>query len=138
MTDTATGSCLCGAVRYQVTGPLRDVVTCHCSMCRKTSGHFGAFTMAERNRFRLTEERGLAWYRSSAHSRRGFCKYCGGQLFFDTPAQSHIGIAAGTLDGATGLCLEAEIYCVDKGDYYDLDPRVPHYAQEDDGPPMAD
>ncbi|MGO1081292.1 GFA family protein [Inquilinus sp. CA228] len=39
-----TGGCLCGAVRYRVTGPLRPVVACHCSQCRRTSGHVAAFT----------------------------------------------------------------------------------------------
>jgi hypothetical protein len=39
-----TGGCLCGAIRYEVRGPLRPVVDCHCTMCRRTSGHFAAFT----------------------------------------------------------------------------------------------
>ena len=34
MSDTATGRCLCGGVRYKITGKLRDVVECHCAMCR--------------------------------------------------------------------------------------------------------
>jgi hypothetical protein len=38
----ATGGCLCGAVRYEVRGPLRPVVYCHCTQCRRTSGHFSA------------------------------------------------------------------------------------------------
>ena len=38
--DLHTGGCLCGAVRYAVTGALRDVVGCHCSQCRRTTGHF--------------------------------------------------------------------------------------------------
>jgi len=39
----ATGGCLCGAVRYEVLGPLRDVVLCHCSHCRRTHGHVAAY-----------------------------------------------------------------------------------------------
>ncbi|HGG64526.1 MAG TPA: GFA family protein, partial [Rhodobacteraceae bacterium] len=34
-----TGGCLCGAVTYVVNGPLRDVIACHCTQCRKSSGH---------------------------------------------------------------------------------------------------
>ena len=39
-----TGGCLCGAVRYQVRGPLRSVVMCHCSQCRRQTGHVMAAT----------------------------------------------------------------------------------------------
>ena len=55
----ATGSCLCGAVRYEVTGPLRDVVECHCAMCRKTHGHIGAYTATPKVALRIVEARGL-------------------------------------------------------------------------------
>ena len=40
------GGCMCAAVRYQVTGPLRDVVGCHCSQCRRMTGHFMAASAA--------------------------------------------------------------------------------------------
>ena len=69
---TATGGCLCGGVRYKVARPLRDVVLCHCSMCRRTHGHVGAYTAAPKLALTLTESRGLKWYRSSEVARRGF------------------------------------------------------------------
>jgi len=40
-----TGSCLCGAVRYAIAGALRDVVLCHCAMCRRTHGHVSAYSL---------------------------------------------------------------------------------------------
>ena len=46
MRPRQTGGCLCGAVRYRVAGPLRDVVACHCAQCRRSSGHFAAATAA--------------------------------------------------------------------------------------------
>src|SRR5207247_5056516 len=79
----ATGSCLCGAVRYEVAGPLRDVVECHCAMCRKTHGHIGAYTATPKGSLRLIEARDLKWYKSSENARRGFCSECGGTLFFE-------------------------------------------------------
>ena len=39
------GGCLCGAVRYEIRGPLRGVIACHCSQCRRTSGHYVAMTI---------------------------------------------------------------------------------------------
>lgn len=32
------GSCLCGAVTYQIDGPIGDIIQCHCQKCRKANG----------------------------------------------------------------------------------------------------
>src|SRR5208282_6413584 len=58
----AKGSCLCGGVRYEVRGPLRDVIACHCSQCRRTTGHYMAATAAKRAHFTVTRDDGLRWY----------------------------------------------------------------------------
>lgn len=132
MTDTngaATGGCLCGAVRYEVTGALRDVVECHCAMCRKTHGHIGAYTAAKKDAVRLTESRGLKWYASSSFARRGFCAECGGSVFWERPGGDVISIAAGTLDPPTGLRTTLQIFVDDAGDYYALRPEDPQRAR---------
>ena len=120
----ATGSCLCGAVRYEVTGALRDVVLCHCAMCRKTHGHIGAYTATPKESLRLTEARGLKWYRSSAHARRGFCSECGGSLFFDPVNKDYMAIAAGTLDPPTGLKTVVQLHVASASDYYRIDESI--------------
>jgi hypothetical protein len=122
-----TGSCLCEAVKYQVTGPLRPVVACHCTQCRKTSGHFVAATSAPLTAFRLTEDRGLKWYRSSGFARRGFCGRCGANLFWQRDGADRISIMAGTLDGPTGLTTEVHIFCADAGDYYEIPDDTPQF-----------
>ena len=121
----ATGSCLCGAVRYEVAGPLRDVIECHCAMCRKTHGHIGAYTAAPKSALTIVESRGLRWYASSDKARRGFCSECGGTLFYDPLQKDHMSIAAGTLDPPTGLKTSLQIYVAHRGDYYEIDPAIP-------------
>jgi hypothetical protein len=125
MTGTATGGCLCGAVRYEVARPLRDVIICHCEMCRKSHGHVGAYTAAAKSALRLTETRGLKWYPSSPIARRGFCGECGGTLFWEAADRDTISIAAGTLDGPTELRTTLQIHVDSAGDYYDIDPAIP-------------
>jgi len=119
----ATGRCLCGAVRYEVRGPLRDVLICHCEECRRWHGHFSASTAARREDLVLLEQRGLRWIQSpdsDAGARRGFCAECGSSLFWDAPRRPTISIAAGTVDEPTGLRIAAHWYVSQAGDYYEL------------------
>lgn len=131
----STGSCLCGAVRFDVDGELRPVVNCHCGQCRKWSGHFVAATAAWRRSFRLEDPQGaLTWYRSSETAQRGFCGRCGAGLFWRVDDADTISIMAGALDGATGLATRAQIYVEDKGDYYELgEPQAPTFARSGHG-----
>ena len=114
------GSCLCGACSYEVHGPLRDVIACHCTQCRKQTGHFMAATNAQLADFRMTGDSTLRWYRASPTARRGFCATCGSTLFWQADAADTISITAGTIDGATDLRIEGHIYCADRGDYYSI------------------
>ncbi len=116
------GGCLCGGVRYEVRGPLRDIIACHCSQCRKTSGHFVAATQASATDLQLLESATLRWYRSSATAERGFCSRCGGNLFWreTAPGTEVISIMAGTLEVPTGLRITAHSFVGDRSDYYDL------------------
>jgi hypothetical protein len=114
------GSCLCGAVRYEVRGALRDVVVCHCSMCRKQTGHYLAASSTRAEHLKIIGEDALRWYRSSAQAERGFCGTCGSALFWRPQGGSGISVTPGTLDGPTGLRIEGHIFCADKGDYYEV------------------
>ncbi len=122
---TATGRCLCGAVRYEVRGPLRDVSACHCEQCRRTSGHFVAATAARQDDFALVEEGGLAWDQSSADARRGFCRTCGSNLFWRPTAGDRISIMAGTLDQPTGLTTKMHIFVDQVADYHAVATGMP-------------
>jgi hypothetical protein len=129
-TGTSTGGCLCGGVRYVVHGKLRDVIACHCSQCRRTSGHYVAATSTPSELLSLTSSTTLVWYASSEQAERGFCSRCGGNLFWrptrQTPAR--ISIMAGTLDAPTHLQITQHIFVADKSDYYRLDDGAPQFA----------
>ena len=123
-----TGGCLCGAVTYVVNGPLRDVIACHCTQCRKSSGHHVAATSCHRDDIDVTGK--VTWYQSSKTARRGFCGICGSNLFWDG-AGVNLSIFAGTLDGSTGIKMAGHIFCADKGDYYDLPDDLPKADADD-------
>ena len=101
---------------------MRPVIACHCTQCRKTSGHHVAATSAARDAVTISGD--VTWYGSSETARRGFCPVCGSNLFWDG-AGENLSIFAGTLDGPTGLSIAGHIYCRDKGDYYEITDDVP-------------
>ena len=115
-----TGSCLCGAVAFEVHGPLRPVIACHCLQCRKQTGTYMSATAALDTDLKMTESRGLKWYQSSDAARRGFCQECGSVLFWKGEGRDYTSIAAGSIDGPTGAPLEGHIFCESAGDYYEI------------------
>ena len=121
MTQPITGGCCCGGVRYEVRGPLRQIIACHCVQCRRTSGHFVAATACRRPAFKLVRGDTLKWYVAVPGYRRGFCNQCGSSLFFEQEGGERVSIAAGSLDEPHGLKIVQHIYASEAGDYYRLD-----------------
>ena len=121
-----TGSCLCGGVTFELTGPLRDSVACHCIQCRKTSGHYVSATQVGAADLHITKDDTLAWYQSSPDAQRGFCNLCGSSLFWRSAADNGAtSVMSGTLDGDTGMSTAEHIFTAYKGDYYHIEADVP-------------
>lgn len=121
------GSCLCGAVTFEVEGDLPGPDACHCTMCRKHSGHFFASCDVPRSHVTISGEENVTWYRSSDKARRGFCSTCGASLFWDPLERDWIGLAMGAFDAPTDTSLAVHIFVGDKGDYYDIADGVPQW-----------
>jgi hypothetical protein len=121
------GSCLCGAVSFTVEGELPGPDACHCTQCRKHSGHFFASTDVPRSAVTITGEESVRWYQSSEKARRGFCVTCGSSLFWDPLHRDWIGIAMGAFDAATRTHLHVHIYVAEKGDYYEIGDGVDQF-----------
>jgi hypothetical protein len=131
------GGCLCGAVRYAATGPLREVVFCHCRQCRRQSGHFFAATAVDQSRLSVTGEGHLRWFAASSHARRGFCGTCGTLLFWRPEAGAHVAILAGSLDDPTVLRPGYHICTEGRPAYYALNDGLPQYPHAAPGLTIA-
>ena len=81
-TSMMTGSCLCGAVLFEIELPTLFVGHCHCSMCRRAHGAgFVTWVGVREDGFQITEgEEDLVHYRSSDHATRSFCGRCGSSM----------------------------------------------------------
>ena len=126
---THRGRCLCGAVRYAVRGPLSEVCACHCTQCRRQTGHFLASTNVAVADLAVEGGEGVRWYRSSDIAERGFCGACGSVLFWRRPGSDRIAIAMGGFEQPTGVVIGAHIFAADKGDYYEIADGAPQFPQ---------
>ncbi|WP_313530672.1 GFA family protein [Shinella sp.] len=129
MSDTHSGHCLCGAVRFRTSGTLREVVACHCSQCRRQTGHFYAATNVQDDGLAVEGADSVTWYRASETASRGFCRTCGSALFWKGDGSTYTSIMAGSFEQPTGLKIGMHIFCADKGDYYEIVDDAPQYAQ---------
>ncbi|NMM36457.1 MAG: GFA family protein [Glaciimonas sp.] len=95
------GSCLCGRVKYQVTGDIRSASHCHCTMCQKQHGAAcGSYANVDRAGFSYASGAdAVAAYESSPGVTRGFCQICGSSLTWHSEKSPDcIAVSLGTLD----------------------------------------
>lgn len=115
------GSCECGRVQFEFEAGRAAISVCHCSQCRKTSGHLWAATRTRYDDLHFISDDTLTWYASSDVAKRGFCNACGSSLFYRMNNEEGIGIAAGSLDNPPeDFCVSKHIFVKDKGSYYDI------------------
>jgi hypothetical protein len=127
--DMHKGSCQFGAVKFEVGGTLKAPDACHCSQCRKQSGHFFPSVDILRSALSIKGADKITWYQSSEKVRRGFCSVCGSSLFWDPIAADSTSVAMGAFDMPTGTKLAKHIFVADKGDYYEILDGLPQNQQ---------
>ena len=121
------GSCLCGAVRVEVSRSLPGPDACHCMQCRKHSGHIFVSTDVPRAAVTVLGGEHVTWFHSSAKVRRGFCATCGSSLFWDPVGRDWIGLAMGMFDTPTETRVAIHVFVAEKGDYYEITDSAPQF-----------
>lgn len=128
------GSCLCGGIQYEIHGELRDVLNCHCSMCRKL--HASAFrTRANVNTADWKTTKGdelIKFYESSPGEHKGFCSNCGSSIYTRFDANPGIvGFPLGTLDTDPGIKAGRHVFVGSKAPWYDITDNLPQHLTFD-------
>jgi len=126
--DDVTGGCYCGRVRYRARGVSPEVTECHCSQCRRQSGHRYASTGARTSDLEIEGTDGVTWYRASPAAERGFCATCGSHLFWKRTGEDYTGLLAASLDDPGRLRLARHIFIEDKPAYYEIDDPLPQFV----------
>lgn len=120
------GQCLCGAVQFTGTPvPGKGISVCHCGQCRRWCGG-PVFAIRMQGGIALDRDEGLAWFRSSDHGERGFCRHCGAKLFWRKPGSGlDVAVSVGALAPGHGLAIGEHIWIDDKPAFYDFADDAP-------------
>jgi hypothetical protein len=126
-----TGECFCGAIRYEIDGPLVNARSCHCSRCRKAfSGASSAFAeLSDPEHFRwLAGEEKLKAYTSQQGWGLGFCSNCGSTLcgLFQGAV---MGVTLGTVNGDPGVEISAHLFVGSKAPWDHIGGVAPQFAE---------
>jgi hypothetical protein len=125
------GTCLCGAVRYEVGGPLSLMINCHCSMCRKHHGSaYATFVAAPLMTFRwLQGESNVAQYHSSEHGVRSFCRTCGSVAPALVKEMDLALLPAGNLQGDLPIRPQSHVFVGSKAPWYEIRDALPQHEE---------
>lgn len=129
------GSCLCGAVQYEIAGRPQAITHCHCSMCRKAHGAaFASYAEFESRGLRFTAgEQLISRYRSSEASQRSFCSRCGSNLLFESDeAPNRVYVAVGGVDSELQLRPSSHIFVGSKAPWFDITDDLPQHETDSD------
>jgi|GEM_PF-88912 len=126
------GSCLCGEVRFEVTGPIRSVVHCHCKQCQKGFGAafatFGVCSFADFSIVSGLDK--IQSYQSSDDVKRTFCRCCGSNLQWvnENDYMEYASFCLTLLDTPYSPSNQKHIYCKSKPSWLKLTDQHPKYA----------
>ena len=129
------GGCLCGGVRYEISGDLSEMCYCHCQMCRRIHGTpFGSYGAINPQQRRYTKgEELIVEYQSSADAVRTFCSRCGSKLAFQSSQfPDEVWIAAGTFDDDPGIRPTSHIFVGSKAPWFEITDDLKQYPEEPD------
>lgn len=130
MQQKQSGGCLCGRVRFETTGPLREVVFCHCSQCRRQSGLFFAATSVPAAALTISGAEHISWFAASTFAKRGFCGTCGSVLFWKPDDEARYAVLAGAFDDPSCLTPGYHICTEGRAEFYAIADGLPQYPQD--------
>ena len=131
--ESVTGSCLCGAVKFEVTLPFAAFRYCHCSRCQKASGSAhaaNAFVPVAQFRWLAGEAQVKRF--DLAQSKRfavSFCTNCGTRVPHQVKATENMLIPAGLLEGDPGARPENSIFWKSKAAWYVAPQDMPRFDE---------
>lgn len=126
------GSCLCGAIQFEVTGPIQGVGNCHCSICRKLHGApFSTYAQVGADSLKLVSgDAHVRVYKSSEEVERTFCDTCGANFTFRwSGLPEAVWVAAGLLEDDPQLRPQHHMFVGSKASWHEITDPLPRYEE---------
>ncbi|WP_428033634.1 GFA family protein [Amphritea sp.] len=124
------GSCLCGKVKYEISGQPGAIVHCHCQTCRKAHGSaFSSVAAVQDSNFHLQGGALLKSFESSPGKHRFFCSECGTQVYAKRDNTPHIILRLGSLDDDPQVAEEKHIWVSQKAPWYAIHNALPEHDE---------
>ena len=130
--DSYKGGCLCGKVRFEITGEIQDIVYCHCSLCRKAQGSaFATNGNVDLEKFVfISGEAEMTGYESTPGQTKYFCQHCGSPIISKNTAKpDQVRVRLGTIESDIVERPMAHIFVTSKADWEDIGGDIPQYAE---------
>ena len=131
-----TGGCLCGTVRFKITGKIRNIIYCHCSQCRKAQGSAYAvngIVAAENFQFE-SGEAALTGYESTPGQVKYFCRHCGSPIISKRPSvPTEVRVRLGSIESDIRERPQAHIFVTSKANWEEITGELPQYEAYEPG-----
>jgi len=125
------GSCLCGAIAYEIDQAVGRIVHCHCQTCRKAQGAaFSSNAFVPREHFRwIHGQELLSFYESSVGKSRYFCSRCGSHLVAMRADKPDVIVRVATLDDDLQATSFVHIWTSHDLPWLDFSDSLPAYSE---------
>jgi len=131
------GGCLCGVVRFEIHGPIRNIVYCHCSQCRKVQGSaFATNGIVNTDDFHVTcGSTELGKYEENPGQAKYFCCHCASPILSKNEAcPGQVRVRLGTIETDIKERPVAHIYVSSKANWETIpDDGLPRYNEHEPG-----
>ncbi len=135
------GGCLCGSIRFEIEGPIRNIVYCHCSQCRKAQGSaFATNGIVMASDFKIISGQGeLTAYESTPGQTKYFCKTCGSPLMSKSEATpDQVRVRLGTIESDIEERPMAHIFVTSKAGWEEISGDLPQFESFEPGRSIGD
>ena len=123
------GSCLCGAIQYEIPDRLLYAAYCHCSECRRFSGSaFSALGGIEKDQLQIKSGKDqIKFFQKTEASNMAFCGVCGSSMFTEKPLKGLVHLRLGTLIDNPSLTPQAHVLVGSKAPWFEITDNLPQF-----------